>query len=543
MDSPYTPQTVPDRGDKKCKIINDPVHGHMEFEPDIVKIIDTLYFQRLRELRQLGSADWVFPGAVHSRFMHSLGVCYLANKVIQRLQFKQPELNISDRDILLVSIAGLCHDLGHGPFSHGFERVVQIVLEEERTKGKDVPKTWHHENASEMLFEKAVEEGKLDIREEEIKLVKAMIRGVNKDEKRPMNKPLFLFQIVANKQTGMDVDKYDYLLRDAMFCGAKIAFDITRLLRPQVRKSEKGELILAYYIKEEWMIHQLFRSRFDLHHQVYGHSVVVAFQLMIEEVLVLAKDWLRISDAITNPKLYLLLTDNVIHRIECLSQDNPPKRFCVDTLRKAQDLIKRIKQRDLYTSLMEDVKLGVESREKDDRLDAERKLKAQLLEAKPELEKYSSDFIVVVSDRDFTRRKENPLKHVPFYKSKKRDKEKENDVDEESVVYLTDANLKNTSQPAHFWERIIRVYCKRKDIASELASLIADAWNETQNQEGTASPMVQNSKVPRSPNASQEQNFLLSQGSQGNIGKRLLFNDDVVQETQPAKRAKTEVFH
>ena len=461
METPITVR-LPRKNTRKDKIINDPIHGHMEFDSELVKIIDTQYFQRLRELKQLGSGDWVFPGAVHNRFIHSLGVCHLADKLIRRLQRKRIDLKISDRDCFLVSLAALCHDMGHGPYSHGFERVVQIVLNIKREKLKNspeelkgIPKSWHHEQASEVIFVAACHEAELEISEEEIELVKAMIRGVGENEHRPMGKQLFFFQIVSNKQTGMDVDKYDYLMRDAMFTGAKIAFDVSRLLRPEVRKDTNSDnLVLAYYRKEEWMIHQLFRSRFDLHHQVYGHSVVVAFQLMIEEVLVCAKDWLRIYEAITNPKLYLRLTDGVVHRIECLDPKNPPNGFERESLARAQNIINRIKQRDLYTSILQDLVL---KDDKDmayrDKMSVEKSWMKQLLEVEPRLKSRRKDFLIVLGDRDFTRKNENPLFQIPFYSDRGQKAE---------ASRLAECDLQNTTMPAKFWERYARIYIKDK---------------------------------------------------------------------------------
>ncbi|XP_062566994.1 deoxynucleoside triphosphate triphosphohydrolase SAMHD1-like [Saccostrea cucullata] len=101
-----------------CKIVNDPIHGHFEIHPLCVKIIDTQQFQRLRYLKQLGAKYYVYPGASHNRFEHSLGVCYLAGEFVSMLRKRQPELNISDNDILCVQIAGLCHDLGIISMSH-----------------------------------------------------------------------------------------------------------------------------------------------------------------------------------------------------------------------------------------------------------------------------------------------------------------------------------------------------------------------------------------------------------------------------------------
>eukprot|EP01121_Diplochlamys_sp_Union-15-3_P021624 TRINITY_DN8840_c0_g1_i1.p1 TRINITY_DN8840_c0_g1~~TRINITY_DN8840_c0_g1_i1.p1 ORF type:complete len:144 (+),score=11.84 TRINITY_DN8840_c0_g1_i1:43-474(+) len=130
----------------KRKIFNDPVHGHIELPSYCIDFIDTAQFQRLRDLKQLGCTYLVFPGASHNRYEHSIGVSYLAGTLLKRfqvifyfpffffsfhvefllvLQVKQPELEITKRDLKLIRLAGLCHDLGHGPFSHSFENWIR----------------------------------------------------------------------------------------------------------------------------------------------------------------------------------------------------------------------------------------------------------------------------------------------------------------------------------------------------------------------------------------------------------------------------------
>lgn len=100
------------------KVFKDPVHGHFRLGKDTCKLIDTPQFQRLRDLKQLGALYYVFPGCSHNRFEHSLGVSYLAAEWIHQLDQAQPELQITDREVYLIRAAALCHDLGHGPFSH-----------------------------------------------------------------------------------------------------------------------------------------------------------------------------------------------------------------------------------------------------------------------------------------------------------------------------------------------------------------------------------------------------------------------------------------
>ncbi|PIK41994.1 putative deoxynucleoside triphosphate triphosphohydrolase SAMHD1-like, partial [Apostichopus japonicus] len=92
-------------------VFNDSVHGHIEIHPLLVSIIDTPEFQRLRFIKQMGMCYFVYPGASHNRFEHSLGVSYLAGELARSLQSKQKNLKITKEDILCVEIAGLCHDL------------------------------------------------------------------------------------------------------------------------------------------------------------------------------------------------------------------------------------------------------------------------------------------------------------------------------------------------------------------------------------------------------------------------------------------------
>jgi HD superfamily phosphohydrolase len=103
------------------KVFNDPIHGHIDLSYLTTTVIDTPQFQRLRDISQLGGTYYVFPGAASHRFEHSIGVAFLARTYVQKLRENQPELNITDVDAACVEIAGLCHDIGHGPFSHLYD--------------------------------------------------------------------------------------------------------------------------------------------------------------------------------------------------------------------------------------------------------------------------------------------------------------------------------------------------------------------------------------------------------------------------------------
>src|SRR4051812_24712076 len=104
----------------KVKIVNDPVYGFIRFpEPELMRVIDHPWFQRLRNIKQMGLAQLVYPGAVHTRFAHSLGACHLMGKALDELKAKG--VNTSKDEYLAARLAALLHDVGHGPFSHSLE--------------------------------------------------------------------------------------------------------------------------------------------------------------------------------------------------------------------------------------------------------------------------------------------------------------------------------------------------------------------------------------------------------------------------------------
>ena len=139
----------------KVKKIYDTIHGFIPISENIQKIIDTPEFQRLRDLKQLGATNYVFPSATHTRFEHSIAVSYLGKTMIENIKKNQPELNISQRDIDLIEIAGLIHDIGHGPFSHLWDNY--IISKEEKD---------HEERGCE-IFKNMIKKYKLGISEEE----------------------------------------------------------------------------------------------------------------------------------------------------------------------------------------------------------------------------------------------------------------------------------------------------------------------------------------------------------------------------------------
>ncbi|KAL5493757.1 hypothetical protein EMCRGX_G014979 [Ephydatia muelleri] len=163
------------------KVFNDPNWGQMELHPILVAMINTPEFDRLRNITQMGGTYYVYPACSHNRFEHSIGVAYLAGKLVETLQRNQPELEITYVDALCVKIAGLCHDLGHGPFSHLFDGHFLKKLKKEGLAPHNVTE---HEGLSCSLLDKMVRRKEVEdqlsmygIGKDDIKVIKGLIIG------------------------------------------------------------------------------------------------------------------------------------------------------------------------------------------------------------------------------------------------------------------------------------------------------------------------------------------------------------------------------
>ncbi|KZS90930.1 HD-domain/PDEase-like protein, partial [Sistotremastrum niveocremeum HHB9708] len=293
-------------------------------------------FQRLRYLKQLGTAYFVFPGATHNRFEHSIGVAHLAKQLVEHLRHHQPSLQITDRDVKCVTVAGLLHDLGHGPFSHLWDTAFIP------TARPDIK--WVHEDASLMMFDFLVKDNNIDIAQDDINFIKDLIKGELKYSRGRDEKP-FLFEIVANQRNGIDVDKFDYIARDSK------AFPppFNRIPDPDLRSS--GRLIgsarvvdnqICYNYKDTTTVLEMFGSRFALHRKIYNHRVAKAIDLMYIDALLAADEYLDIASRIDNPERYQYLTDDIILEIE---------RSTAPELAKSRDIIRRVRKRQFYAEV------------------------------------------------------------------------------------------------------------------------------------------------------------------------------------------------
>jgi hypothetical protein len=183
------------------KIIKDPVHGYIEVEDFTLRLLDSPVLQRLRYIRQLGFSYLVYPGANHTRFEHSLGTMFLAGVASRRFQLLEDEHR-------LVVAAALLHDIGHGPFSHASEPLMEQYLH--RTHDEIDPVV--EEYAGDLLGAAGVDPTELC----------AVVKG-----KHPLSSII---------HGDFDVDRMDYLLRDAYYTGAPYGtVDAQRLIRHLIR--------------------------------------------------------------------------------------------------------------------------------------------------------------------------------------------------------------------------------------------------------------------------------------------------------------------
>ncbi|KAJ7595061.1 hypothetical protein C8J56DRAFT_456033 [Mycena floridula] len=309
--------------------IKDPIHKLIPVSPLACSIIDTPHFQRLRCVKQLGTSYYVFAGASHNRFEHSLGVGFLSRLVVERLRLLQPELCISYRDVNCVELAGFCHDLGHGPLSHVWDGHFMP-----QSKLDDRALSWTHEQGSEFVLRHLLKENEIAISPEDLSFILALIAG--DPTKCILDEKPFLFDIVSNKRNGLDVDKFDYLLRDCYTIGDIKTISLERILASaRVIRNQ-----ICYDIKDIESVWEICSTRYSLHSKIYNHKTAKGIEYMFVDAFLKADKILKLSTRVFNAREYLTLTDEYVRmQIEC--SDDPG-------LEESRQILRRIPKRDLY---------------------------------------------------------------------------------------------------------------------------------------------------------------------------------------------------
>uniref|UniRef100_A0A182QFF5 HD domain-containing protein n=1 Tax=Anopheles farauti TaxID=69004 RepID=A0A182QFF5_9DIPT len=319
--------------------VHDTVYGTFSLPSYIRSVVETVEFDRLKQLKQLGTSNAVFKTALHTRYDHSLGACYLAGKLLDTLN-KTLEVPVSDDERKCVMIAAALHDVGHGPFSHLWEKFVE-------TYGS----RWRHERSSVELARNILDLTG-NVTEKQIILICALISGEASDLLDSGRQ--FLAHIVSSD---VDVDRCDYLQRDAHNVPDIIqpshAFrELFNRVRVVTEKRQGGKALLAYHCEDYPLVYEMACARQTFHRRCYQHPKVLGAELMMLDVMYEAEragfrftrngQSEQLSKVHEKPDLFKYLSDNVTEEIAASS---------LPQLEKAKQLIERLRNDDLYSEI------------------------------------------------------------------------------------------------------------------------------------------------------------------------------------------------
>jgi len=262
----------------KKKIVNDPVHGFINIQhPIVFDLIEHPYFQRLRNIKQLGLTYLVYPGANHNRFQHALGALHLMNEAIAALRSKGHI--ISDEEAEAANIAILLHDIGHGPFSHSLEY--------------SIAKGISHETISRCFMQWLNKEmhGRLSMAIDVF------------DDNYPKR---FLHQLVSSQ---LDMDRLDYLRRDSFFSGVtEGTVGVERIIK--MLNVVDDQLVVE--AKGIYSVEKFLIARRLMYWQVYLHKTVVAAEQILIKMLQRARELVQQGeDLFATPSLKYFLRNEV----------------------------------------------------------------------------------------------------------------------------------------------------------------------------------------------------------------------------------------
>ena len=444
---------------KAHKTLNDSVHGMFKISKFASLIIDHPYFQRLRYLKQLGACSYVYPNAVHTRFEHSIGTYYLAKKILNVIkhnsnpqnlieplmhiknleeyfkekEYKENKENIANIDldeyvIELISIGALCHDLGHGPYSHMFDDIFVPNLEK-IYPNINLGLNKSHENRSVELLKIIINQTemlKTNITQNEINFICNLI---NPDK---LIHTGYIYQTVSNNLNGLDVDKFDYLTRDAKMLGLNISFQSDRL----INNAKVIDNCIMYCKQLIPDIINLFNTRHYMHKTVYCHKGVISIDYMLSDLMLKLNRYINFSELFTDLSKFVEFTDyDILTHAKIYKHD--------EEIKKIYDLISQHKLYQLIFS--KTIDKTNKKFEIDDFIKLENK----------------SDYILHQSIIGYiSGNNKNPLENIFLYSTK-----------DDSVVKLMDSNLTKL-MPDNFQETLIMIFYKNKDKLEEIQNKI-----------------------------------------------------------------------
>lgn len=266
------PSVDAERGPYRVKLFNDAILGAVELSTPALSLLDTPHAQRLRDLKQLGASSLVFPSASHCRLEHSLGVAATGCAWVDALVSYPRRHGLRDYggDVLfdnpreaadarcLVQLAGLAHDLGHGPFSHLFDSKVLRRGVYANYSPEALP-ALRHEWRSVMMLEDAVDECGLDVERGVVRAAAELIDVRRRGGGRDGAIPPWMMGLVANDEGAPDADRLDYLSRDSRYLNMPCGVDARRLMATS--KVCGGGKVVGWPVKEAFALMDVYHTR------------------------------------------------------------------------------------------------------------------------------------------------------------------------------------------------------------------------------------------------------------------------------------------
>lgn len=360
------------------KVSRDPIHSEIFMYPLEILASDTKAMQRLRYLSQLVGAEYVYPGATHTRFAHSLGVMHIAGMYAEHL-FDSPER------IRILRLAGLLHDIGHGPFSHQFDEVVykRMGFEEGHDEYREKILLDYMPEKMYEIYERSPSNLKKAVCDDLEMVLGECTDNLVNDFKEVMKRVVEIFNgedkgtiDFAIIQGPLGADRMDFVLRDSYFAGTR-GFgtgSLDRLIRNSLIINKNGTDYLAYNIKVIDEVYTILFGRFMMYKNVYFHKTSRAADLMIQELLDLAYKPLKLKERVENLDTFMDLTDQkIISEIEVMF-NQIVNEYSIDSFEltkkdildykidlqpleldivMAYEIVERLKCRDLWKSILE----------------------------------------------------------------------------------------------------------------------------------------------------------------------------------------------
>ena len=350
----------------ETKVLKDPVHSYIHINYEVVwNCLDSKEFQRLRRIRQLGGDFQVYPTAEHSRFSHSLGVYEIVRRMVTEI--KSLSMELSEYDKICVMLAGLLHDVGHGPFSHAFEHITNHSHEDYTAKII----------LGETELNQVLTEVYPRLPEDIVSII---------EHNHPND---ILNQIISGQ---LDADRMDYLLRDSYFSATSYGqFDLERILRTmRVRKIDKNKKALVVKYTGIHSVEDYIMARYQMYWQVYYHPVARSYEAVFIQLFNRLKDIFKDNKEYFSDMKVLIpfLEKNVVSVEEYFKLDENSLLYCCSLIQDkddkiAADLARRLQNRRLfeYVDYSEENLAQIKNMLKEQNLDEKYYLRVENVEA------------------------------------------------------------------------------------------------------------------------------------------------------------------